>query len=1583
MKATAQLHAGFTSNVTQGCSPLIVSFKDTSSGNPAQWLWDLGNGALSIEQNPSAVYLNPGTYTIKLYIKSGSDIDSAVLTDYITVFEDPVVAFGADITEGCSPLGVQFTDSSIAGSGNIINWSWDFGDGITSPVQNPFHTYGLANNFNVSLAVTNSYGCKRTLQKPSFIKVLQSPEPAFTYTYDNICKAPATIVFENTTTFDLGTSYEWLFGDNTGSNQKNPVHVYLVPGIYTVQLKATRGNGCSNIYTQTISIGEANADFEISGFCLNTPVTFTDKSTPTPLKVIWDFGDGTTDSGLTVAHLYQAAGPYQVTLTAYFGDCIDVKKKTITAGTKPLANFDAPGPKTSCIAPFTVKFKNASANAVSYRWLFGDGLESTDANPDHTYTGFGKYNVTLIVYSITGCADTLIKKDLVQIGHPEIRSIGKTPYEGCAPRPVQFAPVIEFGGPIVSYKWDFGDGSSSTDSVPLHVYTNPGVYDVWLRVITSEGCTDSLLVPGAVLVGKAPVPYFSATPLNTCAENPVQFTDSTIGDVTTRVWIFGDGTRSEDINPSHNYKDTGYFDVTLIVGQYGCYDTLTKINYVYIKPPIAKFGTTFKCADPYTYYFTDKSIGAKKWSWNFGDGVTANGANQTHTYATTGAFPVSLTVINGSCVYVAHDTVRVIDEDPTFQYEFLNPNACKYDSVRFTATEYDSANILSFKWDFGDGDITGFLFSNVAYHAYKDAGIFSPLLIAKDINNCIDTINKNIQVQVYGPEAAFSNKEGDCIFSTIDFIDGSVTDGVHPITTWIWDYGDGVTIDTLTAPPFKHRYNADGTYYVSLKVIDNNGCYDSTIGPALYIADPVADFEADDTLICTNSPVSFKNLSRGISLTYNWNFGDGESSTGFEPVHSYNNTGIYNVSLALTDKYGCTDSVLKLQYIRIADPKADFTLNDTLFSCPPGKIAPVNNSINYESLLWEFGDGDISEEINPEHLYTQAGTYTLKLTVSGYGNCYDTLTKKIVLKGPSAQLHYSPDKGCDSLHVSFTAQAQNTVSYIWDFGNGIIQQTNTGNISYTYPVPGQYVPKLIITDSFGCNVPIVIDDTIVIADVEAAFTASRVPGICDSSLYSFIDVSDVQFDKISSYEWFFGDGDVSTEPNPQHYYNNTGLYNASFKVTTIYGCQDVYQLPVNALIDSTPTIFATIPDSVCSNKTFTATAGVMNNSPQNFTWAWDMGDGTSESDNTISHSFGIPTIYQILVSGTSAAGCSDTLQHSITVNPSPQTYAGADTVICSEQTITLSATGATSYNWLTDATLSCITCVSPVASPLNNTTYYVTGTNSYGCTASDSITVVVKQPANVSIDAPDTVCMGTTIYLRATGAEVYRWEPASEVSNSSDSVTSSTPSSSLTYTMIGTDTKNCFTDTASVFVNVFPIPSIQIHDSATTIPVGSSYQMNITGSADITTWLWNPAENISCTNCINPVVSPKQTTTYVVQGSNAAGCITQESITIHVSCTNQDNLFIPNTFSPNADGMNDYFYPRGKGLMNIKSLRIFNRWGSIVYQRFNFPANQQSYGWDGTYNGKSLQTDVYVFVVEITCESGQIISSKGNVTLLR
>src|SRR4051812_4521999 len=132
-----QLRAGVSATPTSGCPPVTVSFKDSSTGNPTSWKWDLGNGTISYFQNPVTTYLNSGTYTVKLVVRNDNGVDSVTKTKYIVVNVVPEAKFGSSHTGGCFPLAVQFKDSSVAGSGTVTKWQWDFGDGTLSSVQNP------------------------------------------------------------------------------------------------------------------------------------------------------------------------------------------------------------------------------------------------------------------------------------------------------------------------------------------------------------------------------------------------------------------------------------------------------------------------------------------------------------------------------------------------------------------------------------------------------------------------------------------------------------------------------------------------------------------------------------------------------------------------------------------------------------------------------------------------------------------------------------------------------------------------------------------------------------------------------------------------------------------------------------------------------------------------------------------------------------------------------------------------------------------------------------------------------------------------------------------------------------------------------------------------------------------------------------------------------------------------------------------------------------------------------------------------------------------------------------------------------
>jgi gliding motility-associated-like protein len=235
--------------------------------------------------------------------------------------------------------------------------------------------------------------------------------------------------------------------------------------------------------------------------------------------------------------------------------------------------------------------------------------------------------------------------------------------------------------------------------------------------------------------------------------------------------------------------------------------------------------------------------------------------------------------------------------------------------------------------------------------------------------------------------------------------------------------------------------------------------------------------------------------------------------------------------------------------------------------------------------------------------------------------------------------------------------------------------------------------------------------------------------------------------------------------------------------------------------------------------------------------------------------------------------------------------------------------------------------------------------------------------------------------LRASGTQVYRWSPATGLNDPNTSSPIARPTITTTYVVTGSDMQGCFVTQDSVTISVFPYPVFDLGPDVT-IPVGSSTKFNPVVSNDIVSVRWTPTTALSCTDCIDPVASPKQKTEYSATVVNNGGCTITDKITVFVICNNE-NLFIPNTFSPNGDGNNEVFYPRGRGILNVKSLRIYSRWGQEVYWRYNFMANDRSAGWDGTFKGQKLPSDVYVYMIDVICENNTVVTLKGDIMLVR
>ncbi|MEO8822022.1 MAG: PKD domain-containing protein, partial [Ginsengibacter sp.] len=270
----AQIQANFIATPTAGCAPLVVQFTDSSAGNPTQWKWNLGNGTSSVLQNPSVAYFDPGTYTVSLIIKNSFGTDSITKVQFITVYSAPEINFNASNVTGCFPLSTQFVDSSVAGSGTISSWQWDFGDGNFSNIQLPQHVYTSEGNFNLSLKATNNYGCVTSKTIKDFISIKTGVKADFTNLTSKTCNAPATINFVNKSTGVGSLNYTWNFGDSTSSNSKNPAHTFTTSGSYSVSLIVNNETGCSDtlLKPRLITVGSTTADFEIPKLvCAGTP----------------------------------------------------------------------------------------------------------------------------------------------------------------------------------------------------------------------------------------------------------------------------------------------------------------------------------------------------------------------------------------------------------------------------------------------------------------------------------------------------------------------------------------------------------------------------------------------------------------------------------------------------------------------------------------------------------------------------------------------------------------------------------------------------------------------------------------------------------------------------------------------------------------------------------------------------------------------------------------------------------------------------------------------------------------------------------------------------------------------------------------------------------------------------------------------------------------------------------------------------------------------------------------------------------------------------------------------------------------
>ncbi|MDD1718062.1 MAG: PKD domain-containing protein, partial [Methanoregulaceae archaeon] len=396
--------------------------------------------------------------------------------------QPPVANFTGSPTIGTVPLTVQFTDAS---ENNPSVWIWDLGDGTFSSDPNPVHTYNLPGVYNVSLKVINAAG-NNLLTRIGYITVSRLPFADFT-AEPTSGTVPLAVQFTDTSDGNP-VLWIWKFGDGAISTDRNPIHIYTMPGTYDVTLTVQNVVGGDSITkVDLITVQERPvADFSANrtGGVAPVAVQFYDHSTGTgPISRFWDFGDNHTSLEENPVHVYENAGVYTVRLMVTNPVGTDTKVRTgFIVLTAPLgASFTAVPAEGD--VPLTVVFTDTSTdNPFSWTWNFGDGTYSTVQNPIHTYVRPGTYTVTLSVLSLTGSSSA--SKE-VTVDNPPKASFRANPTMGTDPLTVQFMDTST--GDPTDWEWSFGNGDIALHvRNPIYTYNQPGTYSVVLHVVKGE-----------------------------------------------------------------------------------------------------------------------------------------------------------------------------------------------------------------------------------------------------------------------------------------------------------------------------------------------------------------------------------------------------------------------------------------------------------------------------------------------------------------------------------------------------------------------------------------------------------------------------------------------------------------------------------------------------------------------------------------------------------------------------------------------------------------------------------------------------------------------------------------------------------------------------------------------------------------------------------------------------------------------------------------------------------------------------------------------------------------------------------------
>lgn len=1345
----AQVNADFSADQTAGCSPLVVSFTNTSTGENLTYSWDFGNGNSSANKDPQATFTNPGTYMVTLTISNGTVHDET--TANITVYKNPVADFQGD-TRGCTPFASKFNDNSSVGDAPISEWKWDFRSGFIDPRQNPTYTYTTEGIFDVFLEVVDENGCSSNIEKQAYVDVVKPPTSIFNISPAVACEVPVSVNFSNLSSGSGNITYEWDFGDESASVEKTPMHIYSSFGDYAVTLKVNSDYGCSTSTTKLFKTQNITASGIISqdGVVVSNdelicPGMLDFKATTdNGVSVLWDFGDGSFSTDTAGSYYFGEAGEYTVKLIAEpEAACADTISWSIQVD-EVLADFTF-SPENTCKSPVDVSFTSTSSNAVSYFWKFADNTISTVQNPVKTYAVPPKenpyatnsmylLNTTLTVENENGCKSSVTKS--MTIKKPTAQFKIDT-LQGCMPLTVNFSDVSQSEQEIINRQWIFGDGTSfnSATDTAVHTYTADGEFSSKLVITNQEGCTDTSFII-QINVGKPLNPDFQIEPLSFCQNEALTFSNPRSINNQIDYWHYRIGAVDVPLDPSGNdttwiakMNEVGSLDARLFVSYNGCESEISKQDYLSSNGPIAQYEKQMDCNSPFDYVFEGIPVNHASFTWKFGDGNTnSTELNPTHTYSGEGDYQMEFVVINGVCSDTVKEIIHVREPKAIISGDTA---VCVNDSVQFDGSgSYNVVNYCFEKyiWQFNDTIKPLRTNRDTVHYSFQHPGIQRVSLITQYDNQCYDTTD--FEVTVFQPVVGFTvDLTEGCAPVMVNFNDTSSA-SVHPLESWHINFGDGVdSIYTSPADVFSHAYYNVGLYDVILSVTDTFGCVGSTT-KQIKTANPSAQFTSlTATETCAEDPIFFSHYYRESDSVL-WDFGDGTLSSDTSEVisHEFADAGEFQVSL-IVYQFGCTDTFKTApEEIKIQKADAYFTVSDSFFNCYPELAEFSHKGIPPSEVVkgkWDFGFKNSTSEYAETRAFTYPtpGEYTISLEVETSYGCSDTYKRNIMVNGPRGSFSMSAESICKGDEVILTLEDTVDVhSFEWDLGDGNFSSGNP--VKHRYYEMGDNIPKLILKGDSGRCLPPPVEDTLYVYELQARFNIEN-PALCEKEDLIFSNASVGQ----SENKWIFSNGIGGSFENFASEFA-PGSYSAKLIVSNPYGCTDTSEQAFT--VHELPEIWV-MPDTfICKGQSVLVKAS----GGDKIEWSPTESisePGLYESSSTPS----VTTSFLAIVTDTST-GCTNQKSVLVAVQQPPVVIVSpSDTSIIIGEKVTFSTDSMAGYfyKWSPENYFSCINCATVVATPMESTTVNLLVNDDKDC-----FTIPVNIPVEVreeySVDMP-------------------------------------------------------------------------------------------------------------------------------------------------------------------------------------------------------------------------------------------------------